>query len=284
MKIILSRKGFDSSAGGVPSPIFPDGRLLSLPIPDKASQVAYDDIVGNHWASVGDLVQQLARRPRTHRAHLDPDLRFSSIARDKAWRPIFGQAGSAESHLRNQRVDTGDVFLYFGLFRQVEKVNSQWRYLRGSKPIHALFGWLQIGSRVLISEWPAIEGWAKYHPHFMREKDSRNVLYVSSDRLKIPGYKSRNIAGAGIFESVSPKLILTAPASNRPGQWLLPAWFHPASRSSTLSYHQAHSRWLQDGRGTLLSSVSRGQEFVLDCDDYPEALAWLRSIFARDKA
>ena len=29
MKIILSRKGFDSGSGGVPSPIFPDGQLLS---------------------------------------------------------------------------------------------------------------------------------------------------------------------------------------------------------------------------------------------------------------
>ena len=33
MKIILSRKGFDSSYGGYPSPIFPDGSLLSIPIP-----------------------------------------------------------------------------------------------------------------------------------------------------------------------------------------------------------------------------------------------------------
>lgn len=33
MKIILSRKGFDSSYGGYPSPILPDGSLLSIPIP-----------------------------------------------------------------------------------------------------------------------------------------------------------------------------------------------------------------------------------------------------------
>ena len=33
MKIILSRKGFDSSSGGGPSPIV-DGRCLSLPIPE----------------------------------------------------------------------------------------------------------------------------------------------------------------------------------------------------------------------------------------------------------
>ncbi|MGC9778582.1 MAG: hypothetical protein HZR80_05015 [Candidatus Heimdallarchaeota archaeon] len=34
LKAILSRKGFDSSFGGCPSPILPDGTLLSLPIPE----------------------------------------------------------------------------------------------------------------------------------------------------------------------------------------------------------------------------------------------------------
>jgi hypothetical protein len=33
MKVILSRKGFDSASGGMPSPILPDGTLISLPIP-----------------------------------------------------------------------------------------------------------------------------------------------------------------------------------------------------------------------------------------------------------
>jgi hypothetical protein len=280
MKIILSRKGFDSSTGGVPSPIFPDGKLLSLPIPDKkSSQVAYSEIAGNQWAGIGELVQQLAKIPPTHRAHLDPDLRFSSLPRKKGWKPIFGQTGSAESHLRNQHVDTGDVFLYFGWFRHVEKVNSEWRYRRDSKPMHALFGWLQIGFRIIVSEWPATERWAHYHPHFMREKDPRNVLYVSRDWLTIPGCKTKDIPAAGTFESISQQLILTAPESTNPSRWLLPEWFHPGSRPSALSYHKAHSRWSRDERGTVLSSAGRGQEFVLDCDDYPEALGWLQGLF-----
>jgi hypothetical protein len=53
MRIIFSRKGFDSSSGGVPSPIFPDGRMLSLPIPDRLSRIAYADISGNNWATSG---------------------------------------------------------------------------------------------------------------------------------------------------------------------------------------------------------------------------------------
>jgi len=32
LKVILSRKGFDSSNGGCPSPIMPDNTLLSFPM------------------------------------------------------------------------------------------------------------------------------------------------------------------------------------------------------------------------------------------------------------
>jgi len=42
MKIILSRKGFDSSFGGSPSPIFPNGSLISLPIPAHNYVSGYD--------------------------------------------------------------------------------------------------------------------------------------------------------------------------------------------------------------------------------------------------
>lgn len=43
MKVILSRKGFDSSNGGIPSPIMPDGTLLSMPILDSAG-IPFSDI------------------------------------------------------------------------------------------------------------------------------------------------------------------------------------------------------------------------------------------------
>ena len=34
-RVILSRKGFDSKYGGRPSPIFKNGDIFSLPIPQK---------------------------------------------------------------------------------------------------------------------------------------------------------------------------------------------------------------------------------------------------------
>lgn len=51
MKIILCRKGFDSSAGGYPSPlILEQNQLLSLPIPDNkiVTGITYKDLV-NIW-------------------------------------------------------------------------------------------------------------------------------------------------------------------------------------------------------------------------------------------
>ena len=141
MKLILSRKGFDSSAGGVPSPIFPDGRMLSFPIPDKNSAIAYGDI-SHEGGSLGDLVADLTdgRIPPHYRAHIDPDLKTDSLPRLPDWRPIFGQTGQAQGHLRNNNVEQGDLFLFFGLFRRVEMVNDAYTWAGDSRPCHAIWG------------------------------------------------------------------------------------------------------------------------------------------------
>src|SRR5258707_387076 len=109
MKIILSRKGFDSSEGGVPSPILPDGRLFSLPIPHahQPAPVTYEqiDVFGRSAASVlCDL--QPSRTWAKENAHLDPDLRLDAVPREVGWRPLFGQDGAAQAHLTNNGVET----------------------------------------------------------------------------------------------------------------------------------------------------------------------------------
>ncbi len=88
MKIILSRKGFDSSLGKVPSPIFPSGELCSLPIPESNSNnsTRYEEIkVGDRFlgAIVNELTQGKIKGDA--RAHLDPDLNSGSITRQENW-------------------------------------------------------------------------------------------------------------------------------------------------------------------------------------------------------
>lgn len=121
MKLILSRKGFDSSAGGCPSPVFPDGSFHTLPIPDPGSRIAYRDI-HHEGLNVGRLVASLSgdRRAGARKAHLDPDLIADVYPREPGWKPCLGQSGAAQGHLRKQSVGEGDLFLFFGLFRDVE--------------------------------------------------------------------------------------------------------------------------------------------------------------------
>src|SRR3954462_4018719 len=109
MKLIISRKGFDAQNGGVASPIFPDGRTCSLPIPEPNSCISYNDL---RWepGTLGAIVEQLTRgvHAGTAGTHHDPDLRREALPRQKDWLPCFGQAGAAQTHLKNNGVAEGD--------------------------------------------------------------------------------------------------------------------------------------------------------------------------------
>lgn len=126
MKIILSRKGFDSSAGGYPSPLLVEEKqLLSFPIPDDGidTGVTYKDLVFKDNITYADIMNDLGIKGFENKyVHLDPDLKQSTLKnRDSGWRGIFGQCNSSQSHLSNQNVEEGDLFLFFGWFREVKK-------------------------------------------------------------------------------------------------------------------------------------------------------------------
>jgi hypothetical protein len=249
--------------------------MLSFPIPDPDSAQArrYDDLTPR-GVGLGRMLRDLMgpRFDSLGPAHLDPDIDASAVPRRLGWRPIFGQSYAAEAHLRARGVCPGDLFLFFGWFKQVACVNGKYGYVRGSPHVHCLFGWLQIGERLATPHADDVPEWARDHPHVSatpaRYLDS---LYVSADRLTLPGY-GELAAGGGVFPTYSPGLTLTAPGRSR-SWWDLPPWFAPAGRTP-LSYHAAPARWTtNDGRVTL-RSVPRGQEFVLDAEEYPEAVGW----------
>ena len=106
MKLVFSRKGFDSASGGFPSPIV-DGVPVSLPIPAKErSHTTYADL------GLGTLVEHVTGRRLTgaNLCHCDPMFENGRCA--------FGQIAAAQSHLANNGVSVGDVFLFFGLFSE----------------------------------------------------------------------------------------------------------------------------------------------------------------------
>jgi hypothetical protein len=280
VKLILSRKGFDSSCGGVPSPIFPDGRMVSLPIPGRQSRTRYSEI---RWqeAGLGAVVSSLTdgQVAAADYAHLDPDLNRGSLPREQGWRPLFGQTGAAQGHLRKCGVREGDLFLFFGLFRAVLLNRGRLEWDKSSKARHVVWGWLQIGEIVQVDSREAAKyRWAASHPHFQRGADCSNTVYVSQERLTLSGMDTGGLAGAGVFPRFSTKLQLTAPTATLLSQWELPAWFNPSNGRSALTYHGDPSRWQRTERSALLKTVARGQEFVLDCREYPEAGGWLADL------
>lgn len=213
MKIVFSRKGFDSGTGGCPSPII-DGRPISLPIPTRRySMTSYDDL------GLGDIVERVTRGriSRSSLCHHDPMFEGGRCA--------FGQTGAAQSHLRNCGVTVGDVFLFFGLFSEED----------GRDRHHRIFGFFEVESERTIGAHPGPndqpEGFSSRHPHTIGTWNSRNTLYMGRGCLA---------------SSASPELRLSR-LGRRVAQWRVPPWL----RTAGLTYHRDPSRW--EGDETLVA-------------------------------
>lgn len=187
MKIILSRKGFDSSNGGCPSPIMPDGTLLSMPIPTD-DVVSFSDVAWN-GITYADILKQISPRKTYTNCHLDPDIRDNRINKIKGWKPAFGQTGAAQGLLVNAGVEVGDIFLFFGWFRRVEKTGKGYRFVPRKatdfyygNDLQIIYGYMQIGR--IITDQEEIKKYF-WHPHSssIHTCNPNNALYLPSEKL-----------------------------------------------------------------------------------------------------
>jgi hypothetical protein len=285
--IVLSRKGFDGGTGCIPSPILDEGTMLSMPIPDAFGTVSYGDLwMDGH--SYGKLVLDLCAKQNTgknkwtrlsdsDKAHLDPDLIHCLRERPEGWRPAFGQCDKAATILRRHGVSRGDLFLFFGWFRRCELKNGVYRFLRGEPDLHVIFGYLRVGDVIQLSCDP-VPDWAKDHPHLhgtARKADKGNALFVAADCLGLPDVE--DMPGSAAFNRFADGLRLTAAGMTR-SMWRLPKWFYPKPGAVTLSSHEREGRWKLEEDSCILKSVARGQEFVLNVRQYPEAITWAASL------
>ena len=303
MRIVLSRKGFDASSGGCPSPIFSDRRFLSLPIPAPSgypeSSKQFRDVLWD-GCSIGPIVECLSNVSEECWCHLDPDLRTEAIPRQPEWRPAFGQVDGEQTHLASHGVGQDDLFLFFGTFRRVEKDRSgRWRRITSAPKVHMLFGWLQVQDVLALGTDADCERalgkypWLLDHPHlhgtFREAGDNprtrpNNTVYVSAPRLSVAG---TNLPGGGVFQKFDSRFILTSPAeiergaSCRRSYWRLPEWFWPANGHLRLSRNVKLRR--RDAAWVHVDSGGRGQEFVADLDGVSDAAnEWLRYVFEVD--
>lgn len=274
MKIILSRKGFDSGYGGYPSPIIPNDILVSLPIPHK-DITKYSDLKIDDAHTYYDLMKQLKPKIRYNKewhdltmdteCHLDPDIRKEIIQRSDNWKPCFGQINEAQSHLHNEGVKENDLFLFFGWFKKTILKNGILQFDKSAPDLHIIFGYLQIGEILQVNNKINIPDWMKNHPHARdedRKKNSTNTIYVARDNLTWDKSKS----GAGVFR-FNDNLVLTKKGFSR-SKWELPAFFFGIK----ISRHSEKS-WKKEG---YFKSVDIGQEFIVEDNDNVEN--WAKQI------
>ncbi len=244
MRIIFSRKGFDSAAGGGPSPIV-DGQPLSLPIPaGTASETSYGDLgLGDHAARASR-----GKLGASDLCHHDP-----MFCEDETC--VFGQHSAAQTHLERQGVGVGDVFLFFGLF--AEETSGE--------PHHRIFGYLKVEDMLPLTERVPEELIGLAHPHALAMHSANDVIWRGEGR-------TANRASAA--------LRLTVP-DGPPSLWHRPDWL---KRGGLSYHDRADRWIRGAKGKKRLRSVARGQEFVADIGRRSEPREWLDRILAEIRA
>lgn len=260
MKVILSRKGFDSAYGGYPSFILPNGKMVSLPIPSSKDTFSYDELRFDEKTSYMEYMKKVSAKIRDRKqivldqgtmCHLDPDLDKEVLCnRANNWKGCFGQAGSAQAVLEKHHVDEGDLFLFFGWFNTLVEEDDHVSFSKGDG-FHAIYGYLQIGKKYYTAADESLPEWINYHPHMIERRRIRpnNCIYIAKDRVSWDD----TIAGYGCF-SFDEQLKLSKAGMSR-SKWALPEIF----RGLDITYHSSDS-WKED----YFQSAHRGQEFVIE--------------------
>jgi hypothetical protein len=220
--------------------------------------------------------------------HLDPDIREEVMARSVPFRAAFGQSGGSQSHLANCGVrkgeSEGDLFLFFGLYRQAEQGGPNgFRYVRGTKALHVIYGWLQVAS-ICYVQADGVPAGLERHPHALRsfivenelsrQSVDNNTIYTACEQLS---FSSR--AGYGVFEDFDsydagdPRR-MTATNAGSVTEWCLPSFFCAMSNMGVQPL-AAGPYWYPNRRG-------RGQEFVFNTAGHEQEVeVWLHELFAR---
>lgn len=264
MKIILSRKGFDSSSAGCPSPILPDGTMLSMPIPTDDRKYKYSDLSYN-GLNYAELINTYNPKFKKTYCHLDPDIRDGLRKTPDDWIPAFGQTDAAQTNLSNSGVGEGDIFLFFGLFHRLGnnlKFNYEGNDFYSKTNIHAIYGYLQVGQIVgadNISKYP-------WHPHAGEGYKPNNTLYLPSPHLVIDGKIYGD--GSGVFD-YDRKRVLTLEgctcANWIPLECLMPKHLSGNRKNSS--------------KCDALYYRGQWQELVFDTDNNPQIVDWVKGLF-----
>ncbi|MDD3881793.1 MAG: hypothetical protein PHI27_06035 [Eubacteriales bacterium] len=258
MKIIMSRKGFDTSNGGLPSPILPDGTLLSMPIPSPYGR-PYSEMYHN-GINYAHILSSLGYRGNMVTGHLDPDIRPNVMSsKIKSWKPLLGQVSSSQGVLRNRNVGVGDLFLFFGCFQEVD---SMFRYQPNTIPKHIIFGYLEIADVVIDPS--AIKEYS-WHPHADMTGIVNNTIYIAANRLSL----NPDLPGAGVLDYREDQVL-----TKENNKWYV--WDENKLPFLTQEHLCKSVRRYNPSDGGIVIADKTGQEFVYNESD--ELCNWARSL------
>ena len=206
------------------------------------------------------LNPRTAERHRT--CHLDPDIRRDvRLNPPENWQPAFGQIGSSQSYLQRKGVKEGDLFLFFGWFREVDE---NFHFVRGKPDRHVIYGYLQVGSIEKSEEIKKYD----WHPHAAehRRSEETNALYLARDTLT-EDFSDETKPGSGALEYRGDRVL------TKEGQPSRSVWKDdiPAIRPSNID-----SEWAERFKGNRICYNWRWQEMVLKEGDVSND--WVKSI------
>ena len=195
MKVILSKKGLDSSFSKNPIPIL-DEKLIFVPIPNEQDILKYGDLKNlNRFIEVTGQNKSFLE---TH-CHLDPQL--ENYFNCENFKGSLGQIEGFQTHLEKNSVEVGDLFLFYGWYLDVINDNLH----KNGK--HVIWGYMQIGEIIKPetlneSERKELEKkypWLKYQPHWNSNKYKNiknNTIYIAKDTCTF----DKNLKGYGILD------------------------------------------------------------------------------------
>ncbi|MDO8635797.1 MAG: hypothetical protein Q7R34_06060 [Dehalococcoidia bacterium] len=286
-KVVLSRKGFDSSAGHGYSPFDPEtGKYIVLPIPDEeiagnfGNGTKFEDIKlqpnylnGINVSNLRDLIShellhygsEAKNESRKKYAHFDPWLGHCPWLTPGSDHHVgaFGPSGPAQTHLQNQGVDVGSLFLFFSRFKPIRgRPDNLGIRVNPLKGVYFLYGWLKVGGKATSFDRVRKDKLLSRHPHATKDLDENYPIYIAKPYL----FDGSGIAGCGYFPKLTKSLLLTSEKYfETPSTWELPGFFF-YSRPS----HLKSREWQKsaDGETCTVSSGGRGQEFVFEESEY----------------
>ncbi len=261
-KIILSKKGFDTKNGGFPSPVFPDGTMFSIPIPSRLNEETYSNLNFKYRCSaIGEILNDLTNKSiiiNSRRKNADyTEAKFRCHYDPQVINDYFtlGQTGSALGHLNNNKVDKGDIFVFYGLFRKVEFNNNRWQY--NGNPFHCIFAYMKVedvikvnNKKFNIKKYPFLENHPHLQPDFL-DKFPHSKIYIGNTFKYFKFDKKRILTDMDNYNGVS--------------YWKLPVNFDFTEHITFIQKMEVKDN------SCYIHHKGYGQEFVISTEKLPSS-------------